>query len=106
DSAEHDEDGGCDEASDLEELAHDPTPFRTVVLSCGAVSGGAAPTPSGLLPNGRRGNPLGRGGRLGRPAPLGYLGRVIAVLACVGTGAQTRVLHLLPQMARSLGEAR
>jgi hypothetical protein len=32
DDAERDEDGGCDEPSDLQSLAHCPDSFRTVVL--------------------------------------------------------------------------
>ena len=46
DDAEHDEDGCCDEPSDLQCLAHVPTPFRTVVRFAG-VSVVAVRAPSG-----------------------------------------------------------
>jgi formate--tetrahydrofolate ligase len=46
-----------------------------------------------------------RDGRLGPPAPPRHLGRVLAMLACVGARApQPRVIHLLPQVARTVGK--
>jgi hypothetical protein len=33
DHADHDEEGGCDEPSDLQCLAHNPTPFEPISVS-------------------------------------------------------------------------
>ena len=57
-----------------------------------------APTTRTLTPAGIRA--VGYPGRRGcRPAPVGHVGRVLAVFACVGAVAQALVHHLLAECA-------